>query len=84
MKWKKNIKHEQMIKYITKNNETLYDIESIKRILKVPKSKIQRELKNIETKVIKYKNLHLFPERTLFYLMEIILIEKLEKQNDRF
>lgn len=69
-----------MIKFITKNNETLYDIETMKQILKVPKSKIQRELKNIDTEIIKYKNLYLFPERTLFYLMEIILIEKLEKQ----
>ena len=72
-----------MIKFITKNNKTLYDIETIKQILKVPKSKIQRELKNIDTEIIKYKNLYLFPERTLFYLMEIILIEKLEKENDK-
>ena len=72
-----------MIKFITKNNEILYDIETIKQILKVPKSKIQRELKNIDTEIIKYKNLYLFPERTLFYLMEIILIEKLEKENDK-
>ena len=69
-----------MIKFITKNNETLYDLETIKQILKVPKSKIQRELKNIDTEIIKYKNLHLFPEITLFNLMEIILIEKLGKQ----
>jgi hypothetical protein len=72
-----------MIKFITKNNKTLYDIETIKQILKVPKSKIQRELKNIDTEIIKYKNLYLFPERTLFYLMEIILIEKLGKENDK-
>ena len=72
-----------MIKFITKNNKTLYDIETIKQILKVPKSKIQRELKNIDTEKIKYKNLYLFPERTLFYLMEIILIEKLGKENDK-
>jgi hypothetical protein len=73
-----------MIKFITKNNKPLYDIETMKQILKVPKSKIQRELKNIDTEITRYKNLHLFPEKTLFYLMEIILIEKLEKQNDRF
>jgi hypothetical protein len=76
-----------MIKFITKNNETFYDMTSMRQILKVQKSKIQRELKNIDysdSEIIKYKNLYLFPERTLFYLMEIILIEKLEKQNDRF
>jgi hypothetical protein len=73
-----------MIKFITKNNKPLYDIETIKQILKVPKSKIQRELKNIDTEITRYKNLYLFPEKTLFKLMEIILIEKLEKQNDRF
>jgi hypothetical protein len=72
-----------MIKFITKNNKPFYDIETMKQILKVPKSKIQRELKNIDTEIIKYKNLHLFPERTLFYLMEIILIEKLGKENDK-
>ena len=74
-----------MIKFITKNDKILYDIETMKRILKVPKSKIQRELKKQDCEIVKYKNLHLFPVSCLYNLMEIIIIEKLKKQpNDRF
>lgn len=65
-----------MIKFI-KDNKTLYDIETIKQILNVSRSKIQRELKKQQPEIIKYKNLHLYSESTLFQLMEIILIEKL-------
>ncbi len=72
-----------MIIYFTKENKNLYDVETIKRILNVSKSKVQRELKKQQTEIIKYKNLFLYPENTLFELMEIILIEKLEKVNDR-
>lgn len=70
-----------MIEFIIKDNRKLYDIETMKQVLKVPKSKVQRELKNIDGEIIKYKNLFLYPEITLFKLMEIILIEKLEKNN---
>ena len=72
-----------MIIHFTKENKNLYDVETIKRILNVSKSKVQRELKKQQTEIIKYKNLFLYPETTLFELMEIILIEKLEKVNDR-
>lgn len=70
-----------MIKFITKENKKLYDISTMMRFLKVPKSKIQRELSKQNTEIIKYKNLHLYPEITFFNLIEIILIEKLEKAN---
>ncbi len=74
-----------MINFITKNDKILYDISTIKRILKLPKSKIQRELKKQDCEIVKYKNLFLYPEKTLYNLMEIIIIEKLNKQtNDRF
>jgi hypothetical protein len=72
-----------MIIHFTKEDKNLYDVETIKRILNVSKSKVQRELKKQQTEIIKYKNLFLYPENTLFELMEIILIEKLEKVNDR-
>jgi len=72
-----------MIIHFTKENKNLYDVETIKRILNVSKSKIQRELKKQKTEIIKYKNLYLYTETTLFELMEIILIEKLDKGNDR-
>lgn len=68
-----------MIKFITKNDKILYDIETMKQILKVPKSKIQRELKKQDCEIVKYKNLHLFPVSCLYNLMEIIIIEKIEK-----
>lgn len=71
-----------MIKFI-KDDKILYDIETIKQILNVPRSKVQREIKKQQTEIIKYKNLYLYPETTLFKLMEIILIEKLNKTNDR-
>ncbi len=70
-----------MVEFIIKDNRKLYDIETMKHFLKVPKSKIQRELKRIDGEIIKYKNLFLYPEKTLFNLIEIILIEKLEKNN---
>ena len=54
----------------------------MRQILNVSKSKIQRELKKLNTEVVKHKNLHLHSERTLFSLMEVILIEKLEKIDD--
>jgi hypothetical protein len=54
----------------------------MKQILKVSKVKIQRELKKQNAEIVKYKNLHLYSESALFNLMELILIEKLEKQND--
>lgn len=72
-----------MINFIAKNNRILYDIETMKQILNVPKSKIQRELKKQETEIVKYKNLFLYPQKTLFILMELILIEKIEKRNGK-
>ena len=70
-----------MVEFIIKDNRKLYDIETMKQILKVPKSKIQRELKSIDGEIVKYKNLHLHPEKTLFSIMERLLIEKLGNNN---
>ncbi len=72
-----------MLVFVIKGNRKFYDIESMKQILKVQKSKIQRELKHLDAERVKYKNLHLYPERTLFKLMEIILVEKIKKENDK-
>lgn len=72
-----------MIIHFTKENKNLYDVETIRSILNVSKSKVQRELKKQQTEIIKYKNLFLYPETTLFELMEIVLKEKLNKGNDR-
>ena len=72
-----------MIIHFTRDNENFYDVESIKKLLNISRSKVQRELKKQQTEIIKYKNLFLYPETTLFELMEIVLIEKLNKVNDR-
>ena len=72
-----------MIIHFTRDNENFYDAESIKKLLNISRSKVQRELKKQQTEIIKYKNLFLYPETTLFELMEIVLIEKLHKQNDK-
>jgi len=62
-----------------KENKKFYDIETIKQVLNVSKAKVQRELKKQDTEILKYKNLFLYPETTLLLLMEIIIIEKLNK-----
>lgn len=58
-----------------KNNERFYDIETIQKIIEVSRSKIHRELKKMNCDYTKYKNLYLYNEKTLFKLMEVILIE---------
>lgn len=65
-----------------KENKKLYDIQTMKQILNISKAKIQRELKKQDTEIVKYKNLFLYSEITLFNLMEIVIIEKLNKTND--
>jgi hypothetical protein len=69
-----------MVEFI-KGSKKLYDIQTMIKLLNINKSKIQRELKSIDGEIVKYKNLHLYPERTLLNLMEIIFIEKLDKNN---
>lgn len=66
------------------NESKYYDIETMRCVLRVPKAKIQRELKKMNTDFVKYKNLHLYNELTLLKLMELILIEKLYKVDGRF
>lgn len=72
-----------MVVFVIKGNRKLYEIETMKQILNVSRSKVQRELKKQNTEIVKYKNLYLYEETTLFNLMELILIEKLGKSNDR-
>ena len=66
------------------NESKYYDIETMRYVLQVPKAKIQRELRKMNNDFVKYKNLHLYNESTLINLMEIILIEKLNKVDGRF
>ncbi len=70
-----------MIPFITIENKIFYDVATIKEILNVSKSKVQRELRKQKTEKTRYKNLFLYSEETLYNLMEIILIEeKLKKE----
>lgn len=70
----------KVIGILTEENDKLYDFNSIKNILRTNKSKLYRDLKKIEnTKVIRYKNQFLYPEKTLLLLMEKTLIERLDK-----
>lgn len=62
-----------------KDDKVLYDIETMRKILNVPKAKLQRELKKHSIEITRYKNLFLYPEMTLFILMEQIVIEKINK-----
>jgi hypothetical protein len=68
-----------MVTFIIKGNKKYYDIETMRQVLKVPRTKIQRELKKQDAEIVKYKNLHLYQEATFFNLMELIFIEKLNK-----
>ena len=71
-----------MVVFVIQENKKYYDIETMRQILNVSKSKIHRQLKKQHTEIVKYKNLHLYNENSLFNLMEIILIEKLENMDD--
>jgi hypothetical protein len=60
-------------------NDDLYDFEGIKNLIGINKSKLQRVLNKIETNPEKYKNRHLYPERTIHEVMEALLLERLKK-----
>ena len=62
-----------------KDNKILFDIDTMCKTLNVPKAKLQRELKKHDIEITKYKNSFLYPEMTLFILMEKIVIEKINK-----
>ncbi len=69
----------RIIKYVSENNERLYDFNTIKNILGVNKSKLQRDMKTIKRDYVKHKNQYLYKEKTLFQLMENRLFQKLDK-----
>jgi hypothetical protein len=69
----------KVIGFVLDENKKFYDVNTMTQILGVSKTKIQREIKrNNFSEFLKYKNQYLYPEKTLFNLMEIVLIEKLE------
>ena len=68
------------ISYRNEREDNLYDFTTIKQILGVNKSKLHREIHKLtERGFVKYKNQHLYKEKTLFQLIEQILFERLDK-----
>jgi hypothetical protein len=68
------------INFVTEKDDNLYDFTSMKEILGVTKSKLNRELQKIPQKeFVKYKNQYLYNEITLLLLMETILFQRLDK-----
>ena len=73
-----------MILYTDENNNKLIDFRTIQVIMKMNKSKLYRSINQLDNiKVIKYKNQFLYSESTLFQLMKLRLIEKLNDNNGR-
>ncbi len=69
-----------MILYTDANKNELYDFNTLQKILKMNKSKLYRVLNQLpDISVVKYKNKFLYQEKTLFKLMKMKLIERLEK-----
>ena len=69
----------KVVRYTTEENNNLFDTCTIRKILGVNKPKLQRIMKKIPLQQIKYKNQNLFYEKTLYELMEIVLLERLKK-----
>jgi hypothetical protein len=68
------------INFVTEKDDNLYDFTSMKEILGVTKSKLNRELQKLPQKeFVKYKNQFLYNETTLLLLMETILFQRLDK-----
>lgn len=70
----------KIIEYRLNGNETLYDFNTIKNILKTDRSKLQRDLRRVSgTENVKYKNQYLYKEEILFLLVEEELFKRLDK-----
>lgn len=70
----------RIVEYKVEGNNSFYDFTTIKDILKIDRSKLQRELRKISgTDLVKYKNQYLYKKEILFNLMEKQLYMKLDK-----
>ena len=70
----------RIVEYKVEGNNTFYDFTTIKDILKIDRSKLQRELRKISgTNFVKYKNQYLYKKEILFNLMEKELFMRLDK-----
>ena len=70
----------RIIEYRIDSAMTFYDFNTIRYLLKIDRSKLQRDLKRISrSDYVKYKNQHLYNEIVLFRLMEEQLIKRFGK-----
>ncbi len=69
-----------IIAYKVKEGDPYYDFSTIKELLNIDRSMLQRDLRRIaKADFIKYKNQHLYRQDVLFTLMEEQLIKELDK-----
>ena len=64
----------------TKDQKVYYDVDTIKNVLNLPKSKIQRTLLKVSNNYIRYKNLHLHTEDTFIEVLLFLERKKNEKK----
>lgn len=70
----------KIIGYLTEEENKLYDIDTMRKIIGTSRSKIQREIKrNKIIDYVRYKNQHLYTEKALFTIMEKVLFERIDK-----
>jgi hypothetical protein len=70
-----------VIGYITENNNILYDFDTMRRILRTSRSTLHRHIKKNNIEGTRYKNQFLYSEQSLFSMMELVLLEKLNNIN---
>ena len=69
-----------IIGYKINEGDPYFDFSTIKDLLNIDRSKLQRDLRRVaNTDFIKYKNQHLYKQEVLFKLMEEQLIKDLDK-----
>lgn len=70
----------KIVEYRIEESKSFYDFTTIQNIIKIDRSKLQRDLRRISgTNFIKYKNQHLYNETILFTIMEEEIYRRLDK-----
>ncbi len=69
----------KIVGYLSEENESLYDFDTIRKLSGTSKSKLHRDLHKLDIEFVKYKNQFLYTERTVFQILEKLLFERLDK-----
>jgi hypothetical protein len=70
----------KIVGYLSEENESLYDFDTIRKMSRTSKSKLHRVLHKLpDIEFMKYKNQFLYTERTVFQVFEKLLFERLDK-----